>query len=454
MVILFLIKPATTFQGREKIVVMSAGNEGTEKIHLSKTFTVTDTIVNTFLKFSSNAYKRTWVDTWGEPGKTFCAQVTLYHNNIAGNTTGYFCIDDSIHDLALIGSSGNDTCKIQFISQSITANGKPRMTIDIHNKAAADSVGVSIVANDGTIHAWNEYYYYGFPYGFQCSFDSLNKSWAVSGNTISTVSDMGSGDSVIMVGAYCSKSNFTDINGSSWSYNGYVLPGRIVPFSSRGPLANSVVKPDITAPGLTICAAVSSYDMDYTPTGANSSLTIASWFDAALSKTFYYAEFSGTSASAPCVSGIIALMMQAYPDLSPQQAKDIIFATAIHDVYTGPFTPQGNNNWGHGKINAYQAIKMLMLQTGIYHYEGITPDCVLYPNPNNGVGVLNMQATLAGDFVVEVFDIKGSMVHNGNWNVTTGENKYTIDLSALNTGAYLVKVSSAKGFITIKMITR
>ena len=43
--------------GPGKILVMSAGNEGEEKIHLSKTFTPTDTLLNTFLTFSSNKYK-------------------------------------------------------------------------------------------------------------------------------------------------------------------------------------------------------------------------------------------------------------------------------------------------------------------------------------------------------------------------------------------------------------
>ena len=63
--------------GPGKILVMSAGNEGQENIHLSKTFTPTDTLLNTFLTFSSNTYKRTWVDVWANPGETFCGKVTL-----------------------------------------------------------------------------------------------------------------------------------------------------------------------------------------------------------------------------------------------------------------------------------------------------------------------------------------------------------------------------------------
>lgn len=47
-----------------------------------------------------------------------------------------------------------------------------------------------------------------------------------------------------------------------------------------------------------------------------------------------WAVFSGTSAAAPQIAGICALMKQAYPQLSPVQAKDILKRTA-RDVVTG-----------------------------------------------------------------------------------------------------------------------
>jgi subtilisin family serine protease len=265
---------------------------------------------------------------------------------------------------------------------------------------------------------------------------------------------MGAADSVLLVGAYCSKTNFTDINGNSWTYSGYVQANRLVPFSSRGPMIDGRIKPDITAPGMTLCTSISSYDTAYTPTGSNSALVIKSWFDAALNKTFYFAEFSGTSASAPCAAGIIALMMQAYPDLSAQQAKDIIAATAIVDFYTGAIPPQGNNNWGHGKINAYQAIKLLLIQTGIYAYEGTSPDCILYPNPNDGNSALHLNAVSAGQVQVEIFDMKGSMLLSDQWKVLPGENSYDLHLMQHGKGIYLVKASTDKGSVTIKTVVK
>src|SRR5690606_35090499 len=138
----------------------------------------------------------------------------------------------------------------------------------IYNKSDA-TVHISVKGVDGSIVMWNESYYFGYKYGYSSVFESLGMSVAVGGNTVSTVSDMGSAKSVLLVGAYASKVNYTDINGNQWSYQSYVPAGQIVPFSSRGPMADGRIKPDIAAPGLTLATAISSFDVRYTPTGLN-----------------------------------------------------------------------------------------------------------------------------------------------------------------------------------------
>lgn len=437
--------------GPGKVIVMSAGNEGEEKIHIAKTFTPTDTSVSTFLTFTSGVYKRTWVDVWGEYGKAICGNITLYSNNTPGNSSGTFCIDDNIHTKALISANGQDTCYVQFITSLAESNGRPRMTIDIYNKAT-DSVNVTLKGTDCTIHTWNEYYYYGYTFGYQCAYDSLKQPWAVSGNTVSTVSDMGAGDSILLIGAYASKVGFTDINGNNWSYSGYVGSNRLVPFSSRGPLIDGRIKPDITAPGLTIATAVSSYDTAYTPTGTSSDLTVFAYHDSTLNKKFYYSEFTGTSASAPAASGIVALLLQANPSLGPGDVKDIITTTAITDNFTGALPPEGNNNWGHGKINAYRAIKNVPAYVGIFNYSGEKLNCDLYPNPGNGTFNLTYTGNRTQQLTIAVYNMQGQQVLADSWNTSAGSNLRVLDISNQPTGAYLVKVSSAEGFVTIKTL--
>src|SRR3569832_2237229 len=149
------------------------------------------------------------------------------------------------------------------------------------------------------------------------------------GTSIITTDINSAAKAVLLVGAYASKTSFTDINGNPWSYSGYVTTGKLVPFSSRGPMIDGRVKPDITAPGLTLATAFSSYDTSYTATGSNSSGTVLQYLDPITGHNFYYGEFSGTSASSPCVAGIVALLLQADPTLAPYQVQDIIATTAI-----------------------------------------------------------------------------------------------------------------------------
>lgn len=435
--------------GAGKLIVMSAGNEGQENIHLAKTFTATDTVVRTLVTFTSPAYKRTWIDVWGDTGKTFCGAVTLYQGTVAGNTTGFFCLDNAVHDTYVVGTDG-DTCFVQFITSTSEFNSKPRLIMNIWSKTA-NSISIAVKGNDGAIDAWDEYYYYGYTYGYQSAFSGGGFPGHSNGNNVTTVSDMGAGQSILLVGAYASKIAYTDINGHPQTYSGYVSSaGKFVPFSSRGPMIDGRIKPDITAPGLTIATAVSSYDTAATPAGTSSNTVVAEYVHPQSGKHYYYAEFIGTSASAPAASGIVALLLQAKPDMTPQQLKDLLFQTAIKDSYTGSIPAGGKNDWGNGKINAYGAMKLLIQQQGIYNFSGKKLDCILFPNPGNGNFTLDYTGNKNEELNLRVYNVTGSMVASENWQVYNGLNRRNLDLSKLSPGNYLVSITGKEGAVTIK----
>lgn len=435
--------------GPGKIIVMSAGNEGQEQIHLNKNFSAGDTLLRTYLTFTSTAYQRTWIDIWGEPGKSFCANTFLKAGiGGTGNSTGFFCLDNNIHDTWIIGSNGIDSCLVSYIGTTSAFNNQPRLTINVWNKTT-DTVGLEISGQNGLVHVWNEYYFYGYKYKYSSAFDSLSDASARSGDTRFTVSDMGSGQRVLLVGAYASKTAWTNISGNSYYYNNYVTVNNLVPFSSRGPLTDGRVKPDIAAPGLTLATATSSYDTAATPTGTRVAYVVNS--TAHLGKTYYYAEFIGTSASAPAASGIVALLLQQKPSLTPEELKDLLFQTAIKDATTGPLlTP--DNDWGHGKINAYRAMRQLVQQTGVYSFEGEKLDCVLYPNPGNGSFILDLQSKKTEVLFVQVIDLQGRLVQSSPWSVNQGANEFKGDIMHLIDGFYIVKVTGSAGSISINMV--
>jgi serine protease AprX len=64
----------------------------------------------------------------------------------------------------------------------------------------------------------------------------------------------------------------------------------------------------------------------------------------------FYTHMSGTSMATPHVSGIIALMLEANPDLTPAQVKDILERTATN------MTARASWEVGAGHVNAYAAV--------------------------------------------------------------------------------------------------
>jgi len=106
-------------------------------------------------------------------------------------------------------------------------------------------------------------------------------------------------------------------------------------FSSRGPTHDGRMKPDICAPGKDIISTRA--------TGIHPEKAVDN----------YYLSMSSTSMATPMVSGAIALMVQAQPNLTPAIAKDILERTAKH----GKKCP--NCNSGFGRINVKAAIDMI-----------------------------------------------------------------------------------------------
>ncbi len=109
---------------------------------------------------------------------------------------------------------------------------------------------------------------------------------------------------------------------------------RVVEYSSRGPTARGLLKPDLVAPGHEITAARA--------TGTSLGAVV----DA------YYTRMSGTSMAAPLISGLCALMRELQPDLTPLEIKDILQLHCLALNHPAPVQ-------GTGRVNAWAVLQSL-----------------------------------------------------------------------------------------------
>ena len=206
-------------------------------------------------------------------------------------------------------------------------------------------------------------------------------------------------------------------------------------FSSRGPdtVAEDIIKPDITAPGIQILAGNSPFpDPDSTPGGE------------------LFQAIAGTSMSSPHIAGVFALIKQAHPDWSAAAAKSAIMTTSDQDVVdndrktqAGPFAMgAGLVDPGHKSEKGSAFQPGLVYDAGFFEYLGFlcdaAPDAFTDPEGTCAFLEANGVPTDASDLnlaSIGVAELAGSQV------VTR-----TVTSVANGSRTYKVKVKAPSGY--------
>lgn len=142
----------------------------------------------------------------------------------------------------------------------------------------------------------------------------------------------GGTSAVISVGAIDAsdaKCDFSSVGPVTWAYGPNIGDYSDYPYQNGDATQPGLIRPDIAAPGKNVTSLQFQ-------TGSG------------------YVAYDGTSMATPCVSGVLALLLDANPNLLPAELDSIIELTAVNIGYSFK-----NNQTGAGRIDALAAVNAL-----------------------------------------------------------------------------------------------
>jgi len=415
---------------------VSAGNNGDVNFHIKKDFNQPNDTLRTFVDFQPYAQIPTmWgqsVSLWGTPNTSFKYGLSIYNstNNLILDLPLYNTINNMILDTNII--IGTDTLRYKIESESANPfNQRPGVRLRVRNlKTTTYKIAVKVVSDTGTVHLWNLIEMTNDVGNWGTVFSNPIAS-STAGDTYFGIGEPACAASVVSVGAYHSQITLP---------NGITYFGDICTFSSKGPLINEVIKPDITAPGYNVVSSISSF-YNGTPISTTANATFNG-------KTYKFGPMSGTSMSGPCIAGIVGLLLEANPGLTPSQIKSILKQTARHDSNTGVIPPTGDIIWGWGKVNAYHAARIAAGLSGIGNNILTNSNFKIYPNPASGI--VYGDGFKEGSCQIKVFDINGKVVYSASENYVTQQ--IQLNLTLLKRGLYTVQLETEKNRYLQKLV--
>ena len=424
------------------VLVKSAGNDGGVKKHAVGFFNGNQTkfILNTKNIYALN--ESSVIDMWaGNQGANSAFGITVGVYNTSNQT-----YDSSVIQFVVNGNlpfqnpytlvdadpifNSNDTWTITLSSEINPLNNRPHLRIicTSNNDNSDDYLTVAINSIDDTVHSWCN----------NCEFNNPSGFNFIQGDDYFSITEPGNASGIITVGSY----NVTD-----------VIPenlGGLSSFSSKGPRADLVIKPNVTAPGNRIVSSISSFDSAY-QSGGSGFNDVTNTFG-----SYTYGKMHGTSMAAPVVTGIIALWLQAYPQLTTNVVRTIIANTSIADIdVTTPFLFYGttystppNVRWGYGKINALAGMQFIDQTLNVDTFNPSNNSLKLYPNPTNSKVFFDNSNYNFKE--VAIYNYLGQEVATTSFigNLTNQE----IDMSGLAIGIYVLKFSNGETSQSVKII--
>jgi minor extracellular serine protease Vpr len=383
-----------------RIVVGAAGNDGEQKPHISFPLKARETR-GTWITPDTDPTRHlgvvTYADVWGVSGKSFSD--TLYVGDLTTTPMQYMKTTrivpnqspDTIYwPNAVTGI--RDTLVFYVGVETYPVNRKPHMLIYVQGNNPNLIIGMRLTSTQAdTVHVWN---------ANKLPFKSLGITGFFDGDSLYTIDEVGgTAKRIITAGGYVSNVALTTWDGKVWGSPGNPVLYNYLSYTSLGPTADGRIKPDISAPSQWVVGAMSRIGKDDNRTviWPNPKNTLGR-----------YELTGGTSVASPIVAGIIALMLEAKPTLTPETVKQILQQTAIKDKYVPQITP--DVRWGAGKVNALGAIEQLGIPVLSVRQSAAARQCFrIVKYGENRLVLMGPAAGLPQEALVELFCVSGRM---------------------------------------------
>ncbi|MFT5724280.1 MAG: minor extracellular serine protease Vpr [Bacteroidia bacterium] len=400
------------------IFVTSAGNNGGETFHIKKSFDK-DTMWSG-VGFNTYTNPLMWgqsISMWGEPGEMFNVELLVLNSNNeiihTSPTYGTNVADNYIDTFVVINA---DTVFYNLTKyDKYEFNDRPTMRLRIRERSSAIKVALRSHAKSGTVHYWNVVELTNDAGNWGGTFEVWLPGWS-KGDDEYSLGDPASTKSVIAVGAHTSEVRLQ---------NGNVVGGRQANFTSKGPTLDGRRKPEISAPGVSVASSVSSF------TTQNFTQLQSVEFNG---RQYPFSRISGTSMASPAVAGVVALMLQANPNLTEVDVKQILKMSARLDNNTGTIKDTSDLSWGWGKINASKAVHIAESWIPIIIVP-INEHKTVYPNPASDEIRYGSQQ----NETCKIYSMQGQLLSEGKISV-----ELAMDVSFLNAGTYIIRVGDVK----------
>lgn len=170
----------------------------------------------------------------------------------------------------------------------------------------------------------------------------------------------------------------------------------------------------------------------------------------------YTGDFNGTSAACPNAAGVMALILSMKPNLEAWDAAYILASSADR---VGGYDYSANRDFGtwsqelgYGRVNAYNALQLTMIYTGVNDAVIQGNKFSVYPNPL-AAGHFTVDFTLqqGADVTISLVDVSGKILTRKTTTFQSGRHTILQD-APLVPGIYFVEIRADETTHHLKLL--